>query len=229
VNVPPPPAKASSPVSIFHSPFSINPFSINSFSIESMNSLPLILASTSPFRKELLNRLQLPFETFAPPVDESPLPQESPTQLVTRLAQWKACAAQSTFPKALIIGSDQVAVIDDTILGKPGSHAQAVQQLQMTSGKQIDFLTGLCLLNTETQHIQTDMVRFTVVFRRLTISQIENYLQMEKPYNCAGSFKSEGLGIVLLEKMVGEDPTALIGLPLIRLRRMLEEEGVQIV
>ncbi len=194
-----------------------------------MNSLLLLLASTSPFRKELLSRLHLPFETFAPLVDESPLPQESPTQLVTRLAQLKVRAAQKSFPNALIIGSDQVAVIDDTILGKPGSHPQAVQQLQMASGKPIDFLTGLCLLNTETRHIQIDMVRFTVVFRRLTLSQIEKYLQMEKPYNCAGSFKSEGLGIVLLDKMVGEDPTALIGLPLIRLVRMLEAEGVQIV
>lgn len=189
----------------------------------------LILASTSLFRKELLNRLQLPFETFAPHVDESPLPQESPTHLVTRLAELKARAASHTYPKALIIGSDQVAVIGPTILGKPGTHAQAIQQLQAASGKSIDFLTGLCLFNSHTNQIQLDMVRFTVVFRPLTLSQIEHYLQQERPYNCSGSFKSEGLGIALLDQMRGDDPTALIGLPLIRLVRMLEAEGVQII
>jgi len=192
-------------------------------------SYPLILASTSPFRKEILNRLHLSFETFAPDVDETALPGELPAILVVRLAELKARAAQINYPQALIIGSDQVAVIDDTILGKPGSHEQAVKQLSAASGKQVDFLTGLCLLNTYTGKTQVDIVRFSVTFRHLTAQQIENYLLKEKPYNCSGSFKSEGLGIVLLERMMGSDPTAVIGLPLIRLVRMLEEEGIAII
>lgn len=190
---------------------------------------PLILASTSPFRKEILNRLHLPFETFSPNVDETALPHESPAMLVTRLAELKARAAQTTYPQALVIGSDQVAVIDDVILGKPGSHEQAVKQLSSASGKQVDFLTGLCLFNTHTGNTQTDIVRFSVTFRHLTAKQIENYLRKEKPYNCSGSFKSEGLGIALLERMMGSDPTAVIGLPLIRLVRMLDEEGVEVI
>ncbi len=189
----------------------------------------LVLASTSPFRKEVLNRLKLPFETFAPNVDESPLIDETPSQLVLRLAETKAHAAQSTYANALVIGSDQVAVIGDTILGKPGTHEQAVKQLTSASGQQVDFLTGLCLLNTNTHKTHTDVVRFSVTFRQLTNEQIENYLQKDKPYNCSGSFKSEGLGIALLERMVGSDPTAVIGLPLIRLVRMLEAEGMHII
>lgn len=189
----------------------------------------LILASTSPFRKEILSRLQIPFDTFAPNVDETALPNESPSALVIRLAELKARAAQTTYPQALVIGSDQVAVIDDSILGKPGTHEQAIKQLTAASAKQVEFLTGLCLLNTLTGKVQTDIVRFGVTFRQLTTQQIENYLNKEKPYNCSGSFKSEGLGIVLLERMMGSDPTAVIGLPLIRLVRMLEEEGVEII
>ncbi len=192
-------------------------------------SYPLVLASTSPFRKEILNRLHLPFETFAPNVDETALPDELPAILVVRLAELKARAAQINYPQALIIGSDQVAVIDDTILGKPGSHEQAVKQLSAASGKQVDFLTGLCLFNTHTGKTQVDIVRFSVTFRHLTAQQIENYLLKEKPYNCSGSFKSEGLGIVLLERMMGSDPTAVIGLPLIRLVQMLEAEGIAII
>jgi septum formation protein len=189
----------------------------------------LVLASTSPFRKDILSRLPLPFETFAPQVDESPLPTETPAALVTRLAELKARSAQLNYPNALVIGSDQVAVIDQTILGKPGSHEQAILQLLMASGKQVNFLTGLCLFNTQTRQIQLDMVRFSVTFRQLTLSQIENYLRHDKPYHCSGSFKSEGLGIALLEEMNGNDPTALIGLPLIRLIKMLEVEGVSVV
>jgi len=190
--------------------------------------LPLILASTSPFRKSVLSRLPIPFETFAPEVDETALPSECPAALVSRLAELKAKSAKTTYPQALIIGSDQVAVIDDTLLGKPGNHEQAVKQLNKASGKQVDFLTGLCLLNTNTNQVQLDVVRFSVKFRQLTASQIENYLYLDKPYNCSGSFKSEGLGIALLERMIGSDPTAIIGLPLIRLVRMLEAEGIQV-
>ncbi len=189
----------------------------------------LVLASTSPFRKNVLERLAIPFETYAPHVEETPLVDESPLALVIRLAELKARSAQSSYSNALIIGSDQVAVLNKTILGKPNSHEQAIQQLMAVSGNPVDFLTGLCLLNTKTNQVQTDMISFSVVFRQLTLSQIENYLQRDKPYNCAGSFKSEGLGIALLENMVGYDPTALIGLPLIRLVRMLEAEGMSVI
>lgn len=197
--------------------------------VSSSSPNTLVLASTSPFRKDVLSRLKVPFEIFAPNVDESPLANETPSQLVLRLAEMKAQAAQSSYPNALVIGSDQVAVIEDTILGKPGNHEQAVKQLTQASGKQVDFLTGLCVLNTQTSKFHTDMVRFGVTFRQITPGQIENYLEKDKPYNCAGSFKSEGLGIALLERMVGSDPTAVIGLPLIRLVRMLEAEGMQII
>jgi len=194
-----------------------------------MPSLPLILASTSLFRKELLHRLHLSFETYAPQVDETPQLQESPINLVRRLAELKARAAQAVYPQALVIGSDQVAVLGDKIFGKPSSHTQAIEQLTTVSGQPLDFLTGLCLLNTRDHRIQVDMVRFTVHFRPLTLAQIENYLQKEQPYHCAGSFKSEGLGIALLEKMKGDDPTALIGLPLIRLTEMLAQEGLLVI
>ena len=189
----------------------------------------LVLASSSPYRKSVLGRLHMPFDTFSPQVDESSLPNESATDLVQRLAELKAHAAQNLYPQALVIGSDQVAVIDDMILTKPHTHDNAVKQLTMVSGKQVDFLTGLCLLNTETRKVQVDIVRFGVKFRQLTADQIENYLQHDKPYNCSGSFKSEGLGIALLERMIGSDPTAVIGLPLIRLVHMLEAEGVNVL
>lgn len=198
-------------------------------SIPATSTALLVLASTSPFRKNLLERLGIPFETYAPHVDEMPLLLESPVALVIRLAELKARAAQSTYPNALIIGSDQVAVNDGIILGKPQTHEQAIQQLMAVSGKSVDFLTGLCLFNTVTHFAQIDMVRFSVTFRQLTLSQIENYLHREKPYHCAGSFKSEGLGIALLESMTGSDPTALIGLPLIRLVQMLETEGMLVI
>lgn len=190
---------------------------------------PLILASSSPFRKIILQRLHLPFETFSPNIDESVLDNESASELTLRLAEQKARAGESHYPQALIIGSDQVAVVDQTVLNKPKTHENAVTQLRLVSGKQVDFLTGLCLFNSKSGHIQTDIVRFSVKFRTLTSEQIENYLQCEKPYNCAGSFKSEGLGIVLLERMIGSDPTAVIGLPLIRLVEMLENEGILVI
>jgi septum formation protein len=190
--------------------------------------LPLILASTSPFRAELLKRLQLPFDTFAPDIDETPLKNESPKSMVLRLTEGKARAAIETFPQHLIIASDQCAVCDNEIIGKPGSHARAVEQLSRFSAREVTFLTGLCLLNTATGKKEIDCVRFRVLFRQLSRTQIEDYLEIEKPYNCAGSFKSEGLGICLFAKMSGDDPNALIGLPLIKLITFLANQGVNL-
>ena len=191
--------------------------------------MQLVLASTSIYRKELLNRLGLPFVTAAPQVDESLQPDESPQQLVRRLAEVKARAVAARYPDALIIGSDQVATVEGRILGKPGGHEQAVAQLRLASGKRLQFLTGLCLLNAHTGEAQVEVVPFTVVFRALDDRQIDNYLRREQPYHCAGSFKSEALGIALCERLEGEDPNALIGLPLIRLIHMLEKEGINVI
>jgi septum formation protein len=185
----------------------------------------LVLASTSPFRRELLQRLGIPFTTVAPDVEESPLPGETPAELVRRLAESKA----RTVGKAhtgLVIGSDQVATTGEDILGKPGSHERAVEQLQRLSTKVVTFHTGLCLLDTAKNTAQIDTVPFSVEFRELSITQIERYLRREQPYNCAGSFKSEALGITLFTRMHGDDPTALIGLPLIRLTDMLAVAGI---
>jgi len=190
---------------------------------------PLILGSSSPFRRELLERLQLPFQCHSPEVDESPLPDESPADLVARLARDKARTVAMHHPEALIIGSDQVAELDGRILGKPGSHEQAVVQLRAASGRSVVFHTGLCLLNAETGRAQIHTVPFTVHFRTLDSAMIEHYLRREQPYGCAGSFKSEGLGIALFQRMEGDDPTALIGLPLITLVSMLREEGVAVL
>lgn len=189
----------------------------------------LVLASTSPFRKQLLQKLGLDFVTDSPEIDESRLEGESPEQLVARLAEEKARAVAARRPQSLIIGSDQVAVIDGEILGKPGSHDRAVTQLKAASGRRVTFLTALCLYNSTTGDSQLEVVPFGVVFRELSDMQIENYLQAEQPYNCAGSFKSEALGIALFEKLEGDDPNTLIGLPLIRLVRMLEAEGVRVI
>jgi septum formation protein len=188
-----------------------------------------VLASTSPFRRAVLGRLGLPFTTFAPEVDEDRQPGENAIALVRRLAEAKARRAAAAFPDALVIGSDQVAVLGERILTKPGDHARAVEQLRASSGQTVTFHTGLCLLNTATAHVQVDNVPFTVVFRTLTDPQIESYLRRERPYNSAGSFKSEALGIALFERVVGDDPTALIGLPLIRLTAMLAAEGVDVM
>lgn len=189
----------------------------------------LVLASTSPFRKELLAKLHLEFVTDNPQVDETPLPGETPEQLVARLAEAKARAVGSRHPDALIIGSDQVAVNGEAILGKPGDHARATQQLRQASGKRITFLTGLALFNSTTGQCQVVVEPFSVVFRQLGDEQIDNYLKREQPYNCAGSFKSEGLGIALFQRLEGDDPNALIGLPLIRLIEMLEKEEVSVI
>lgn len=189
----------------------------------------LVLASTSPYRRELLERLGIPFETASPNVDESIIDGETPENLVKRLAELKARAVSEAYPAALIIGSDQVAVLDNQILGKPGNHETAVQQLKNASGKKVLFLTGLSLLNSATGKVQTNVDIFSVEFRQLSDTQIENYLQREKPFDCAGSFKSEGLGISLFKKMQGDDPNTLIGLPLITLINMLSLEGVDVL
>jgi len=189
----------------------------------------LVLASTSPFRKELLAKLHLDFVTDNPRVDEAPLAGESPEQLVARLAEAKARAVALRHPSALIIGSDQVAVNGESIVGKPGDHHRAIEQLRQASGKRITFLTGLALYNSATGHCQVAVEPFSVVFRQLNDEQIENYLKREHPYNCAGSFKSEGLGIALFQRLEGDDPNALIGLPLIRLIEMLDREKVNVI
>jgi len=188
-------------------------------------SQPLVLASTSPFRRELLTRLGISFETAAPDIDESPRTDETPDALVRRLSEAKARAIGESC-SGLIIGSDQVATNGTDILGKPGTHERAVAQLQQLSGKTVTFHTGLCLLNSDSGELQLDVVPFRVVFRQLDGEQIERYLQHDRPYNCAGSFKSEGLGITLFERMQGDDPTALVGLPLIRLTTMLASAGI---
>ncbi len=194
-----------------------------------IQSLPVVLGSTSPFRKQILQKLDIPFATAAPDIDESAKDQESPQDLVLRLAQQKARAVAAQYPQHLIIGSDQVAAINDRVLGKPGTHEKAVEQLRQASGQTVHFYTSLCLFNSASGSMQSDVVPFDVVFRELSSSEIENYLQKEKPYNCAGSFKSEGLGIALFERLQGDDPNTLIGLPLIRLVRMLKNEGVDVI
>lgn len=186
----------------------------------------LVLASSSPWRRAILDKLGLPYRTKHPDIDETPLPGETAEALVSRLAEAKARAVAPTYKDALVIGSDQVAVLDDQIIGKPGTHDRAAEQLRAASGRSISFLTGLCLLNTATGATQIEVVPFHVHFRTLSDELIEAYLQHEQPYNCAGSFRSEGAGIVLFDRLEGDDPNTLVGLPLIRLSRMLEAEGV---
>ena len=193
------------------------------------DSRRLILASTSPFRRALLMRLGLPFTIQAPEVDETGLPDEEAPRLVARLAEQKARAIAQSAPAALIIGSDQAAVLDGDIIGKPGDHRRAVAQLQRASGRTVIFYTGLCLLDSASGQCQVAVEEFRVVFRPLTATMIEAYLQREQPYQCAGSFKSERLGIALFERLEGDDPTSLIGLPLIRLTRMLEAAGAAVL
>lgn len=194
-----------------------------------MDFLPLILASTSPYRRELLNRLGLPFTVFAPGVDETPYPGEVPQDTALRLSREKALAAAAAYPNALIIGSDQVAVLEGTALGKPGNHVNAIRQLKLARGKSVIFYTALSLHNSRTGRTQSQVVPVTVKFRPVSDSQIERYLAREKPYDCAGSARVEGLGIALLESVRSEDPTALIGLPLITLVSLLENEGLRVI
>jgi MAF protein len=191
--------------------------------------MKLVLASTSPFRKALLDRLQVPYTCDSPDIDESPLAAETIEQMVTRLACEKARAVADRHPDALIIGSDQSAILEGEILTKSGNFDNAVRQLRNASGKRIVFHTGLCLLNSVTGEKQSACVPYTVEFRELTDAMIEQYLKKERPYNCAGSFKSEGLGITLFKRFEGEDPNALIGLPLIKLTEFLENEGFDVL
>ena len=191
--------------------------------------MKLILASSSPYRRELLERLKIPFEVIAPDVDEAPRPGETPSALVERLSIEKARKIADGKPGTLVIGSDQVAVYNGAIVGKPHSHDNAVKQLRSASGKAVTLYTGLALVNADNQRVQHEVIPYRVTFRALTDAQIESYLRKEQPYSCAGSVRSEGLGIALLERFEGDDPNTLIGLPLIRLVRMLENEGVKII
>ncbi|MHB0763237.1 Maf family protein [Stutzerimonas sp. NM35] len=188
----------------------------------------LLLASSSPYRRELLSRLRLPFDCRAPHIDETAHPDESPEQLVRRLSREKTRALAETHPDHLIIGSDQVAVLGDRIIGKPHTFERAREQLLSCSGKRLDFLTGLTLLDSRNASEQVDCVRFSVLFRDLGEAQIERYLRAEQPFDCAGSFKAEGLGISLFRATEGEDATSLIGLPLIRLVDMLNNAGIEV-
>lgn len=189
----------------------------------------LILASSSPYRRELLMRLMIPFDVVVPDVDETPFPDETPQALVERLAILKAQTVASTHTNALVIGSDQVAVQNGKIVGKPLTHERAVEQLKSASGSTVMLYTGLALVNSLSGLVQSEVVPYGVTFRALTELQIENYLRKEQPYHCAGSVKSEGLGVALLEHFDGEDPATVIGLPLIRLIRMLENEGLAVI
>ncbi len=189
----------------------------------------LILASTSSYRQELLGRLGLAFEVVNPQTDESPLAGETPEAMALRLSEAKARAVAEAYPDALIIGSDQVATVDGEIYGKPGTHERAIEQLRALSGKTVNFFTGLCLLNSRTGEADLRGVPTLVTFRELRDTEIENYLRREPAYNCAGSAKSEGLGIALLSSMKGEDPNALVGLPLIALCDMLRRQGIAVL
>ncbi len=186
----------------------------------------LVLASTSPYRRELLSRLGLPFSVASPDTDESPLPGEAAETLALRLAEAKARAVAPAYPQALIIGSDQVAIANGKIYGKPGTHERAVAQLQELSGQSVNFYTALCLYDSRNDSRQICGVPTQVKFRSLSNSEIEHYLAREPAYNCAGSAKSEGLGIALLDSLSGDDPNALVGLPLIALCAMLRQAGM---
>lgn len=194
-----------------------------------MPTLPLILASTSQYRRELLARLGMPFDAASPGVDEALLPGENPPDGAMRLSEAKARAVAAKHPRSLIIGSDQVAFLDGHVLGKPGDHAGAVRQLQQMRGRSVSFFTGLCLLNASAGRTHLCGVPTIVTFRDFSDRQIEAYLQREQPYNCAGSAKSEGLGIALIARIEGEDPSALIGLPLIALCELLRREQVDVL
>ncbi|MCL4125475.1 UNVERIFIED_CONTAM: hypothetical protein GTU68_006451 [Idotea baltica] len=189
----------------------------------------LILASTSPFRRTILEKIQVPFDAISPNCDETPQENESPTALVTRLAEQKARSCHVQDPNHLIIGSDQVCVINGQIIGKPLTREKAIIQLQKASGQIITFYTGLSLLNTTTMTAETLCEEFHVHFRQLTSQQIENYVDKEMPLYCAGSFKCEGLGIALFDRLEGKDPNALIGLPLISLIDMLDRQSFSVL
>ncbi len=196
----------------------------------SQNKTPkLVLASSSRYRRELLEKLKHPFSWQAPEVDETPLTGEKPDALALRLAQLKAEALAKAHPNSLIIGSDQVASLDGKLCGKPGNKENALSQLKAASGKNVTFYTGLCLLNTSTGRHYSTVETYNAHFRTLSEAQIEYYLDQDQPFDCAGSFKSESLGISLLERLEGDDPNTLIGLPLIRLTKLLSQAGFEIL
>jgi septum formation protein len=194
-----------------------------------LNSQPIILASTSIYRSQLLSTLQIPFQTASPDVDETPLLGESARQTSQRLSQIKAQAVAKQFPDALIIGSDQVALLEGEQLGKPLTHDNAVRQLRSMRGKTVDFFTAVSLFNSSNNEMQTALAETKVIFRDLADDEIERYLHKEQPYHCAGSAKSEGLGIALIQSIKGDDPNALIGLPLIALIDMFKKQGVNVI
>ena len=189
----------------------------------------LILGSTSAYRRELLGRLNVPFSVESPHVDETPLPGELPVELAQRLALAKARAVAKRFPSCVVIGSDQVADLDGQALGKPGNHDRAVAQLRQMRGKTVIFQTAVAVVCLEAGFSQESLAPVKVQFRALEDTEIENYLRLEQPYDCAGSAKSEGLGIALLDAIESDDPTALVGLPLIRTSRMLRAAGIQLL
>jgi 7-methyl-GTP pyrophosphatase len=189
----------------------------------------IILASTSPYRRSLLERLQLRFSCIPPDVDEEPHPEEVPQALAERLARAKACAVADLHPDALVIGSDQVASIGERIMGKPGNHENAKAQLRMSSNNEVTFYTGIALVSRARHFERVHVEPFSVRFRALDDTHIEDYLQREQPYDCAGSFKAEGLGIALFEQLTGSDPTSLEGLPLITLTSLLAAAGVDVL
>jgi septum formation protein len=190
---------------------------------------PLVLGSTSRYRRELLQRLQIPFEVAAPEVDESPRPGETPRGLAERLALVKARAVANAFPHAVVIGADQVADLNGLPLGKPGTHERAVAQLRQLRGQTVVFQTAVAVVCLASGFEQSSLAAVRVTFRDLTDDEIENYLRAEQPYDCAGSAKSEGLGIALLESIDSDDPTALVGLPLIRTCKMIQAAGVALL
>ncbi len=193
------------------------------------NPRQLVLGSTSRYRRELLQRLNVPFEVASPEVDETPFESETPRALAERLALAKAKAVAARFPHAVVIGSDQVADLNGQPLGKPGTHERAVAQLRQMRGQTVVFQTALAVVCLETGFELCDLAAVDVVFRDLTDTEIENYLRIEQPYDCAGSAKSEGLGIALLASIHSDDPTALIGLPLIRTCRMIQAAGIELL
>lgn len=198
----------------------------------SVSPVRLLLASSSPYRRDLLGRLRLPFEIHGPDVDETPLPGEKPWETALRLAEAKARAAAARHPACVVIGSDQVATLDGRQIGKPGTHERALEQLRSMRGRRVIFHTALCLLDDRADapvHVQIDEVRTEVTFRNVPDEQLDAYLRIERPYDVAGSAKNEGLGIILIESIVGMDPTALTGLPLIALTTMLGNAGVRLL
>ena len=189
----------------------------------------LILASSSPFRKQLLDRLRLDYECHSPDVDESALAGEQAVDYVCRLAEAKARVIARQHPQAVVIGSDQCALLEDRILGKPGCHENALQQLRQAQGKSVVFHTAICVMCLDSGFVAIGEVPFTVEFRKLSDQQLDHYLRVEQPYQCAGSFKAEGYGACLFSRMHGDDPSALIGLPLFKLTQMLEAAGIEVV